>query len=91
MEGVSIVETALLEKMIYKLEEVHEEVMTLKKERQENLSPYQTTDQVCKLTGMSRSSVIRNKNNLGCSKQGGTLFFDRESINAFIKSTFFKK
>ncbi len=90
MEDVTVISTEQYNRLIYKLEDMYEVLMEMKKERQENLSPYLTTEQTQKLTGMSRSWVIRNKYNLGCSKQGGTLFFDRESINTFIKSTQFK-
>ena len=91
MEGVTILQTEQFDKLVHLLEDLHREVMDLKKEREQNLSPHLRTNEVCKMTGMSRTWVIRNKYNLGCSKQNGTLWFDRATINDFIKTNHFKK
>lgn len=91
MDGVSIVSTELLQKLIVKIEDLHEKVSQMDKQNKELSAAYLTTAQTCKYMNMSRSWVVRNKHNLGCSKKSGTLLFKRADIDEFINSDYFKK
>lgn len=91
MEGVSIVPTGLLESLISKVENLHEMVRKMDQERKEGTATYLTTTQTCKYLNKSRTWVMANKHNPGCSKRAGTLLFKRTDIDEYINSDYFEK
>lgn len=91
MDGVSIVPTTVLEKLINKVEDLHSQVAQMNEERKAGLSVWMTTSQVCKYINKSENWVLLHKHDLGSSKRSGTLLFKRADIDEFINSDYFKK
>ena len=91
MDGVSIVPTELLNKLINKLEDIHQRVTQIDQERKEAPATYLTTAQLMKYMNKSRNWIMTHKEDLGCSKSAGTLLFKRADVDAFINSDYFKK
>ena len=87
MEGVTIIETKVLQDLIAAIKSME---ATVEKELMRNSEPYLTTEDVCRLLKKSKNWVMLHKAELGFSKRTGTLLFKRKSIDEFIEEDYFK-
>lgn len=90
MEGVTIIETSVLEKLIAKIEQLESTVKTTLADINNKTKPYLTTKEVCELLSKSENWVLLHKHELGYSKRTGTLIFKRKAIEEYIDEDYFK-
>lgn len=90
MEGVSIVETAVLKQLIDKIENLEGMVTSTLTELKESKKPYLSTEEVMLLTGFKKNWVLLNKAKIGFSKLGKDLIFKRTDVEEFINQNYFK-
>jgi len=88
MEGVTIIETKVLQDLISNIQSLQQ---TVKEELTRNSDPYLTTKDVCRLLKKSENWVLLHKDDLGSSKRTGTLLFKRSAIDAYIEQDYFQK
>lgn len=91
MQGVSIVETATLQALIFKVETLQETVMATLADLQESKKPYLTLKEAATLLNKSEKWLHLNKHEIGCSKTGGDWLFQRKYITEYINQSHFKK
>ncbi|RQO66806.1 hypothetical protein DBR40_21895 [Pedobacter sp. KBW01] len=90
MQGVSIVETATLQALIFKVENLQETVMQTLADINEAKKPYLTLKEAGVLLNKSEKWMHTNKHEIGCSKTGGDWTFKRKDIEAYINQSYFK-
>lgn len=91
MQGVSIVETAVLQALIFKVEALEDKVMSTLEEIQEAKKPYLTLKEAGVLLNKSEKWMHTNKHEIGCSRTGGDWLFQRKHIINYINQSYFKK
>lgn len=90
MEGVTIVETGTLERLINRIDMLESKVVETIKELKEVTKPYLNTKEVCEMLNKSENWVLLHRHDLGSSKRTGTLLFKRKAIEEYIDSDYFK-
>lgn len=89
--NVAIVDNALLERLISKIENLEQMVISQLEEISEAKKPYLTLEETGRLLNMSEKWMHTNKHEIGCSKTGGKWLFQRKHIREYIEQDFFKK
>ncbi|TBO35946.1 helix-turn-helix domain-containing protein [Pedobacter kyonggii] len=90
MEGVSIVETAVLKELINKIENLEVMVSATLNQLKDSRKPYLSTEEVRDMTGFGKNWVQLNKNKIGFSKPGKELIFKRSDVDEFMSKNYFK-
>lgn len=90
MQGVSIVETATLQALIFKVENLEGMVRSTLAELKEAKKPYMTSQELMELTGFTKTWVNDNKAKIGYSTIGTHLRFKRADVEAYIEQNYFK-
>lgn len=90
MEGVSIVETKVLEELISKIELLQKTVLLAMEELKQSKKPYLTTQELMEITSFGKTWVSDNKHLIGFSTVGGSLRFKRKDVEDFMDSHYFK-
>jgi predicted DNA-binding transcriptional regulator AlpA len=90
MEGVSIVETRILERLISRIEALEAIVLSNVEELKQNKKPYLSTQELMELTGFGKTWVNDNKQLIGFTTVGGCLRFKRKDVEEYIESNYFK-
>ena len=90
MEGVTIIETATLKALIYKVEELQERVIATLDQMSEAKKPFLTLKEAGALLNKSEKWMHTNKHEIGCSKTGGDWLFRRKDIENYIDESYFK-
>lgn len=90
MEGVSIVESSVLNKLIYEIQTLGERVEKMAKEQEESKSPFMNSKQVMDMMIKGKTWLNDNKQRIGFSKKGGQLIFKRSDVVAFMENDYFK-
>lgn len=90
MEGVSIVETAVLKQLIDKIENLEHMVSSALNQLKDFQKPYLSAEDVREMTGFSKNWIQLNKNKIGFSKPGKELIFKRKDVEEFLEQNYFK-
>ncbi|MDP3561696.1 MAG: helix-turn-helix domain-containing protein [Legionellaceae bacterium] len=91
MNGVSIVETSLLEDLINKVERLDGYVRTVEKERNELKKPLMSVKEVCEYLGKGSTWLDIHKAEIGFTKAGGEIRFKRKDVEAYLEAGYYKK
>lgn len=87
MDGVSLVETKVLNMLIDRIESLESSVI---EQIERHTKPYLTTKDVCDMLNKSENWVLLHKNELGSSKRSGTLLFKRKDVEEYIEEGYFR-
>lgn len=90
MEGITLIETASLQKLFDKLETMSEQFNQVTQELRELKKPYLTAQDLMEITGFSKTWVNNNKQLVGYSMVGGCLRFKRADVMEFMESGYYK-
>lgn len=90
MNGVSIVETATLERLIDKVEELKSTVTDTLSQLADTKKPYLSAQEVMELTGFGKTWLNANKQDIGFSTVGGALRFKRKDVEEYMNQNYFK-
>lgn len=86
MEGVTILETKDVDRLVNQLSKVEELIKGL----QENNKPWMSLKEVCEYMGKGSTWVDLNKGVIGFTKAGGEIRFKRKDVDAYLESRYFK-
>jgi len=90
MEGITLVETATLQALIFSVEDMKMTVISTLAELKDAKKPYLTSREVMVLTGFGKKWVNDNKQNIGYSLVGGCLRFTRKDVEEYMSQNYFK-
>lgn len=90
MEAVTIIETARLVQMEQNVEKLVEFINKAVKDLQSANKPYMTEQEVMEFTGMSRTTIYRNRDQIGFSRPAGTNRFKRSDVVNFMNQSYHK-
>ncbi len=90
MENISIVETKVLEELIFEVRSLRELVIKTIDELGDVKKPYLTVQDVMNLTGFSIDWVNHHKQDIGYSNIGRTIRFKRKDVEAYMEANYFK-
>jgi hypothetical protein len=90
MNGLTVVETEVLQALIVKLDRVEKLFTDTAAQLKETKKPYLTAQEVMEVTGFGKSWLNDNKQNIGFSTVGGCLRFKRSDVEAFMSTNYFK-
>ena len=90
MEGVSIIETAVLQEVINKINSLENYISKAVDELEQTKKPYLTVKELMSWTGWTRDWITDNKQNIGYSKIAGLLMFKRKDVEEFIQQGYHK-
>jgi len=90
MEGVTIVETKVLQELIFKLETLSGRVEAMYQELDGTRKPYLTLREASAFIGFSMAWVNDHKFDIGCSTVGGQVRFKRKDIDWFMQQEYYK-
>ncbi|MBB2148837.1 helix-turn-helix domain-containing protein [Pedobacter gandavensis] len=90
MKGVSIVETELLESLIWTIGDLKNTVQNTVAELKQLKEPYLTTQEVMAITKFGEKWVQDNKDKIGFTLKGGKLIFKRKDVEAFMDEDYFQ-
>lgn len=90
MNGVSIIETATLERLINKLDNMESVFTSTIAQLKSTKKPYYTAQEVMEVTGFGKTWLNDNKQYIGFSNVGGCLRFKREDVEEFMNTNYFK-
>lgn len=90
MEGVSIVNTEVLESLIGSVTDLKESVLLTMAELKDAKKPYLTANDVMQVTGFGKTWVNDNKHLIGFSTVGGCLRFKRKDVEEYMEQNYFK-
>jgi hypothetical protein len=88
MEGVTLIETKVLNRLISRIESLESSVV---QELNKYTKPYLSTKDVCEMLNKSENWVLLHKADLGCSKRTGSLLFKRRDVEDFIEEGYMKR
>lgn len=91
MEGITIIETHVLQQLIAKIDTMSDQFNQITQELKEPKSPYMNSKQVMAITGNGKTWLNENKHLIGFSKTNGQLTFKRSDVMEFIEQNYFKK
>jgi excisionase family DNA binding protein len=86
MEGISLVETKVLQALIDKVDAIqgYVEKVTSKD------NPYMTIEETAQTMGFTKVWVINNKHDIGFSSIGRSIRFKRKDVEAYMEQNYFK-
>ncbi|SFS58685.1 helix-turn-helix domain-containing protein [Mucilaginibacter polytrichastri] len=90
MEGITIIETAIFNRLIDKVDALEEFVTKTATELSEAKNPYLKVKEAMKLTGFSKTWLMSNKEAIGYASVGGCLIFKRKDLEAYMEANYFK-
>lgn len=90
MEGVTIIETETLNKLISRIDRLENEIMHAIEKMNDSNRKWLTSREVMIETGFGKTWLNDNKHVIGCSVIGGCLRFKRSDVDAFIEANYFK-
>lgn len=90
MEGVSLVETKVLQALIGSISELKDTVMSTVAELKDAKKPYLTANELMEMTGFGKTWVNDNKHIIGFSTIGGCLRFKRKDVVEFMEENYYK-
>lgn len=90
MEGISLVETAALQALIFSVQDLKSTVLSTVEELKAAKKPYLTTHDVMEITGFGKTWVNDNKQDIGFSMVGGCLRFKRKDVEDYMSQNYFK-
>jgi sugar-specific transcriptional regulator TrmB len=90
MDGVSIIETAILQELINKIEKFSERVEAIHQELNDAKKPYLTAHEVSAIIGYTLRWLNDNKQHIGFSMVGGQLRFKRKDVDSYMSQQYFK-
>lgn len=91
MNGLTIIETEQFEQIKKDLSDLKELFSQAIAEIKDAKSPYMTEQQVMEFTGMSRTTIYRNRDQIGFSRPAGTNRFKRSDVVNFMNQYYHKK
>lgn len=89
MEGVTIIETAVIKELINKIEGLETAIKQATKDAKVK-DPTMTLREVAEYLKKSYGWVVINKHNIGCSNIGGDWLTKQSIVDEYINSTFHK-
>ena len=90
MEGVSIVNTAVLEALIGKVTNMETTMLNTLAELKDAKKPYLTAHDLMEITGFGKTWVNDNKQDIGFTTVGGCLRFKRKDVEEYMQQHYFK-
>ncbi len=90
MEGVSLIESSVLQSLISEVQNLRSTVLETISELKDARSPYLTTQEVMDMTKFGKTWVNQNKHIIGCSTPNGQLRFKRKDVEAYIEANYVK-
>lgn len=90
MEGLTIIETKVLQQYIKSLEDLKLTVMSTIAELKETKSPYMTAQELMDFTKFKKDWVNDNKQLIGYRMVSGQLRFRRSDVIDFMEQNYFK-
>jgi hypothetical protein len=90
MKGISLVETKILQALIFSVEDMKMTVISTLAELKDTKKPYLTAQDVMELTGFGKTWVTENKQDIGFTTVGGCLRFKRKDVEEYMNQNYFK-
>jgi excisionase family DNA binding protein len=90
MQGVTLVESQVLENLIGEVQGLRSVVLSTLKELSETKKPYLTVSEAMELTGFGKTWLMANKQDIGFSSVGGCIRFKRKDVEAYMEANYFK-
>ncbi|WP_069658612.1 hypothetical protein [Arcticibacter eurypsychrophilus] len=90
MQGLTIIETATMEKLLTEIQDLKETVLSAIAEAKDAKKPYLNSQEVMAMLDRGNTWLNDNKFAIGYSKKTGTLLFKRKDVEAFIESDYYK-
>jgi hypothetical protein len=90
MEGVTILETKVLQELIDKIIKLSESVEAIRQELDGTRKTYLTLKEASAFIGFSTAWVNEHKFDIGCSTVGGQVRFKRKDVDWFMQQEYYK-
>lgn len=90
MEGVSLVETEVLNKLISRIDELEKKVIDALADLKDAKKRFLIVKEVSEITGFSKAWVNDNKADIGFATVGGGLRFRRDDVEEYMARYYFK-
>lgn len=90
MNGLTIIETAQFEQIKKDISDLKELFSQAISDLKDAKSPYMTEQEVMEFTGMSRTTIYRNRDQIGFSRPAGTNRFKRSDVVNFMNQSYHK-
>jgi len=91
MNGVTIIETEVLNRLIATVETMHSQMSAIADQMHSHTKPYLSVTDVCAFTGFGKTWVNDNKADIGFSSIGAAIRFKRADVVSFMDANYFKK
>lgn len=90
MNGVSIIETAAIDRLINQVAFLEEKFVEVANELKDAKKPWMTVEETCEYMRMGSTWLYANKSKIGFSKPGGVIVFSRKKVDAYLESNGFQ-
>lgn len=90
MTEISVVQNQTLEQLIGEVSQLKNAIQVTLSDLKGASKAYLSINEVVEITGLSRSSINRYRDEIGFTNSGGCIRFKRKDVEAFMEENYFK-